>query len=375
MQNRAVIITCFTTFESRALTVGHLLELKGIAVDYVSTDFDHFKKSRIHKNDKFTRLSTRHYKSNLSIRRILSHMKFAKDAKNFVSKNISEYNIIYVIAPANSLIKQFSKFKNPNTKLYFDLMDIWPESLPFKNNLMYIFPPIIYWKYLRNKYVTKATDVLLECNYFNSYLPKKLPDNKRHVLRLCSTGESYPTNELDFEQLDILSLGSINNIIDITGICDLLSKLSTKKKVHLHIVGAGENLNLLEETLRKNSIDYTYYGIIYDEVEQFKIFSKCHYAINMMKGNIVVGLTMKSLVYFKFSLPLLNNISGDTKEFIAKYNCGFEIPNKIDDNLIKRIAHTNKEQHMKMQENAKYVYDTYLTTEVFNNTLNKVLKL
>ena len=45
-----------------------------------------------------------------------------------------------------------------------------------------------------------------------------------------------------------------------------------------------------------------------------KIINQCHYALNIMKKDVCVGMTMKSLDYFSFGIPIVNNIEGDIKK-------------------------------------------------------------
>jgi hypothetical protein len=84
------------------------------------------------KKDYFFVKSKRYHK-NLSIKRLASHYKFSKDAFNIVKK--IEPNILYVLLPPNSLAKYSSIYKNTHNevKLIFDIIDLWPETMPIGN--------------------------------------------------------------------------------------------------------------------------------------------------------------------------------------------------------------------------------------------------
>ena len=41
-----------------------------------------------------------------------------------------------------------------------------------------------------------------------------------------------------------------------------------------------------------------------------------------MKKSVCVGLTMKSIDYFEFGLPIINNIKGDTWNAVEEYGIG-----------------------------------------------------
>ena len=50
--------------------------------------------------------------------------------------------------------------------------------------------------------------------------------------------------------------------------------------------------------------------------------SRCHFGFNLMKPDVRVGLTMKSVDYFRHDLPILNNIPADTAELVDREQVG-----------------------------------------------------
>ncbi len=48
-----------------------------------------------------------------------------------------------------------------------------------------------------------------------------------------------------------------------------------------------------------------------------------------MKASVCVGLTMKSVDYLEFGLPVINNIRGDTWEAVKKYRIGINYNDQI----------------------------------------------
>lgn len=371
---KVLVVTSFTAFEGRARMIGNYFENIGYDVTYISSDFDHQKKQFIEKPDGFVRIKTKRYDRNLSISRISTHIKFAKSVKKKILNSRVNYDIIYVILPVNSLAKEITKLKLYNTKIYFDIEDLWPESLPFKNKLIYFFPPIIYWKYLRNRYIKKSEGIILECEYYKRFIPKKC-SSKTSVIRLCDTEKSYDPVPIDLDgEIRFCYLGSINNIIDIDRICNLLVEVQKIRKVHLDIVGVGESENKLKKELISNGIEFKHHGAIYDNNLQYEIFAKCHYALNIMKDYVEVGLTMKSVQYFKFAIPIVNNIKGDTAEFISKHKSGFNI---VDDNyelMAKRICSIQLADHIEMQLASQEIYDSYLGYDTASKNLDLIFK-
>ena len=53
--------------------------------------------------------------------------------------------------------------------------------------------------------------------------------------------------------------------------------------------------------------------------------SRCHFGFNLMKPDVCVGLTMKSVDYFRHDLPILNNIPADTAELVDREQVGLNV--------------------------------------------------
>ena len=51
----------------------------------------------------------------------------------------------------------------------------------------------------------------------------------------------------------------------------------------------------------------------------------CHFGLNIMKSSVCVGLTMKSVDYFRHGLPIINTIPGDTAELIRTRGIGVQL--------------------------------------------------
>lgn len=67
--------------------------------------------------------------------------------------------------------------------------------------------------------------------------------------------------------MHVAYLGSVNNIIDMNAITEILGEVNRSKKVKLHIVGDGEKREAFLESLNQKGIDAEYYGLVYDETK------------------------------------------------------------------------------------------------------------
>ena len=98
-----------------------------------------------------------------------------------------------------------------------------------------------------------------------------------------------------------------------------------------------------------------------------EIFSKCHAGLNLYKNDLYIGLTVKSIDYFNFGLPVINNIIGDTSEFVSRYNVGINVDEKsvIDFDVLKKMRMNN--------ENIYKFYESNFISDVFIDKLRKIV--
>ena len=312
--NKVCIVNCFDTYEQR--------------VDILH-DFRHFEKyQRTDIKQGFRYFHAIPYEKNISINRLKSHMALAKDIFKVVEEQ--KFDLLWVLVPPNSFVKKAARYKkfNSEVKLIFDLIDLWPETMPISKFKW--LPPFIYWKNLRNRYLNAADEIVTECNLYHQKLPTKVKD-KLHTIYLAREVKKFnPQCRLPENKIALCYLGSINNIIDIPAIADLIFKLKKFTDVELNIIGDGEKREELISSCENVGADVIYYGKIYDIAKKQRIFDSCHYGLNFMKKSVFVGLTMKSIDYFEAGLPILNNIQGDTWEIIEKENVGVNISRTTD---------------------------------------------
>ena len=360
---RVVIATCFESNEERVSFVLEACKKRKYKTKVFTTDFSHIKKQkRTNVPKEYTPIETKPYHSNLSIDRMISHKKFAKDC--FVEIEKETPDLIWLIAPANSLIKEakLHKKKYPSTKIIIDIIDMWPESLPLRINKS-IFPFNI-WKNIRKNNINCADTLVTECNFYHDILSKEYHKGITTIHWARDTKIVKAKNQLPNDRLSLCYIGSINNIIDTKLISSVIEKCDMP--VVLHVIGEGENrYNFVNVNSRVCEV--IYHGAIRDEKEKRKIFDKCHARLNIYQNNLYIGLTVKSIDYFQHGLPIINNIKGDTWEMIEKYGVGVN----IDENI-----NINSKKIIKMRKNNSNIYKLYnnnFTKEIFINKCYEVI--
>ncbi|SDA30807.1 Glycosyltransferase involved in cell wall bisynthesis [Ruminococcus sp. YE71] len=359
------IVNCFDTYEHRVDLLFDTFKAQGHKVIVLSSDFRHIDKvKRTEKKSGYKFFAAIPYTKNLSVTRMRSHNCFSKDVSRYIERHINKIDLIWALIPPNSLVKDISKIKNahPRVKLIYDLIDLWPETMPV-GNVKAIFP-FTYWKNLRDRHLRSADCIVTECNLYRKKLKNVLSGMKVETLYLARPFIEYtPHLHLPEDKIALCYLGSINNIIDIDTIVKIVKQIQMHKPVSLHIIGDGENREKLISGVKAAGAEVIYHGKVYDRTEKQQILDGCHYGLNIMKDTVCVGLTMKSMDYFEMGLPIINNIHGDTWDFVNKYNVGinYKVGKDLDLNSIGR-------------ETVTMFFKGMLTTESFERKVKGIIE-
>lgn len=375
----AVIISCNDNYDydTRTKYVSKFLKEKGYRVKFIIADFDHRNKVAyyVERDDEIDYIHVREYKKNISFNRIRSHLDFARGVKKQIVNG--KYDLIYHCAPPNMTIRVLSKIKeNKKFKLITEIGDMWPETMPVSSKVKKIFfLPLKIWSDLRDKYLHNSDEIIAECNLFNSQLRYKTGLKKIKTMYFCKESNFV---EMDREykkngEINLCYLGSINNIIDCKFIGELVRELACQKKVCVHIIGDGEKRRELIFNIEENGGHTVFYGKIFDEKEKKKIFEKSHYALNIMKKDVNVGMTMKSLDYFSYGIPIINNIGGDIERLVDEENIGFNITEQNIKEIAKKISIIDLESYLRMKNNVRTVHMKYFSIEKFNKEMDTII--
>lgn len=364
---RTVIVSSSYSYLERVELLKAYYESVGYDTTVLLTDFIHSSKSYADwEREGYVLIPTKPYRKNISAARLYSHHKFAKAVAKYLEE--LDMDLLHVLLPANSLAKVAGAYKekHPDTTLCLDVIDLWPETMPIsKWKTAY---PFVCWRKLRDDYLDVADRVYCECELFQRVLGRENDEHFRTLYWIKTEDAMMSKPKLHEDELHLCYLGSINNVIDIDYIVRMCECLSEQKRVILHIVGDGEKREELVERVCETKAEVRYHGLIYDPEKKQEIFDECQFGLNIMKSSVCVGLTMKSLDYFQAGLPIVNNIEGDTKDFIAEYGIGFHGYEVLVDQL-PRLKMTD---YLSMRENVKRLYQDKFTEEVFYNTLGKV---
>lgn len=375
---KAIIISCFGWYNGRLYHLFNRLENNGYQVKLYTSDYSHVQKKRVEKIDRLSYIHVPAYRKNTSIMRVYSHFCFAKKCAKMIKAD--QPDLLYVVTPPNIAAKTAAKYKakHPNTKLVVDIIDLWPESFPnprIRKTLVFLL-----WKKMRDYALKQADHIVLECDYYREFIGDEFL-NKCSTLRLRKESNSSDIEEIqralrqtkesfDDKRISLCYLGSVNNIVDLKSIEEVLHTLHAGGySVDFHFIGKGSSKQALLSIAERNSCIVHDHGAIFDEDEKRKILTACDFGINMMKSSIIVGLTIKSIDYLKNALPLLNNIKGDTWSLVEQNQIGINYDGS-QDYFLDRI------RTCKIQDMKKYALQSYLdcfSRDSFESTFDNII--
>lgn len=327
MSKRAYLISCSDHYDHRLHAVDSCLRSRGYDTTYITSDFDHTGKTVFTcRVEGCVQLPARPYKKNLSVDRILSHRNFARDVFRYIEDLPQQPEVLVVQLPPNFLAYYGAKYKkrHPQVKLIFEIFDLWPETFPGGLVKKLLAPVFGVWAAIRDRNLSAADYVVTECEMFREKLG--LAENSRAIW-LCAEPLTIEKTQpqLCTDALELCYLGAINNVISIPDICGLLKELTPHRKVILHIIGKGERQQEFIDEATASGAEVIFHGAVYDEAKKLEIMNQCHFGLNIMKSSVCVGLTMKSVDYFRFGLPIINNIPADTKQLVQEKGIGVQL--------------------------------------------------
>lgn len=377
---KAVIVSCFGWYERRLYYLyKRLIDLDYDVKMYVS-DFQHINKSgNVYKNDKLILVNVPEYTSNISIKRIYSHYCFAKKCYRILLKDNPDF--IYVLVPPNFCSRVVYKYKKlyPNTIIFTDIIDLWPESFPLKfiNKV-----PLFYaWRRMRDNCLELSDCIILECEYYKGEINKRYIE-KCEVVRLfknissdysiaVKNGLKKYDSELKSKKIRLCYLGSINNIIDLQSIEEIIKEFMLQAySIELYIIGNGSSKEKLIEICQRTGAVLYDYGEIFEEEKKIQILTKCDFGLNLMVKSVRVGLTIKSIDYLSCGLPLINNIQGDTWNLVNNENIGINYENNSE----KLINNIMKIDISELKKKAIECFNEYFAKDIFEDTFEIVLE-
>ena len=104
-------------------------------------------------------------------------------------------------------------------------------------------------------------------------------------------------------------------------------------------------------------------SVSYTHLDVYKR-QQCHWGLNIMKSQVCVGLTMKSVEYLAFGLPILNTIQGDTWNLVENERVGYNCSKMMNESQINEIIYLSEEL-VKSRTHIRDIYEKNFSVSAF----------
>ena len=363
---KVTIINSFDVYDRRVELLRGALRGEGHRVSVLIPNFRHVQKCvRTHCPEGFEMLPASPYYGKFSPARIRSHVRSSKAA--LARARSLAPDLLWVLAPPNSLVREAALYKRqrPEMKLVLDIMDLWPESMPVPGFSQTPFGRV--WRDLRDRYVDAADTVVTERSQYWAALQKRCGREKLHTLFVPrDPGFRYLEDHPPPDRIALCFLGQVNEDVDLQAVGGLIRGLD--RPVELHVIGDGPQEAQLRRAAEDSGASVVFHGRVYAPEEKWKIFDRCHAGLNLLKNGTRSGLTMKSVDYLEASLPLINNVGGDTWSFLEQHPVGLNYDESVHMTAAKLLALQSR------REQIQAIYRTYFAESVFSANLQKIMR-
>ncbi len=361
---RAVVLAPFFSLvgPSRPRDVAEALA-KLMPVDILTTDFDHSRKARREplQSEEFAQIiymKTPPYKTNVGMNRLLSHIVFSLCASWYLVRNRRRYDTIYATAPLNLLL--WTAFSCTGTaKKIMDVVDIWPDALPFSASTRRALAPIfVVWKWLFVSSARKADIVISGSNVF-------LQEAKRYTSKDTQTAQFYIGHDsLNYsvpkEPLFTLAyVGNLGHLYDFETLLDVLSEEDLIGRMQLFVIGVGDRQDWLLHELSRRDIPHRFYGVVLDRDRLGSILCSCHAGFNgYVRTN--ASFSYKATTYLAAGLPLVNSMRGDLQQLIDTYDLGENYEAGVREQLRGALLRLSRRDHDVMASSCRQFFEANL---------------
>ena len=313
---------------------------QGHDVVWWSSDFHHLRKHKrqlepVYDCDGYeVRLvPTFPYSSNVSLRRLWSHRRYAEDWRQLASDALSAGElkppgIIILSMPPLGLFDQAAKFRSEyGCKVIVDIQDAWPENFV---NLVpaYIRPLVGLSLFALKKAAERAyrgADVITAVA--GKYLSLAESYGAACPSKVFPLGAMLPDisgcAERSEEKLRLVYVGNLGPSYDLKTMLDAVVDLVREGvELTLDIAGDGPRKREVEEAVKVSGGTIRFHGYLAEE-ELSQLLKACDVGIIPMKDEMMVAVPNKLVDYAAHGLTVVNGLSSETNDLLEEFECGF----------------------------------------------------
>ena len=313
---------------------------------------------------KVTMLFEPNYHKNISLRRIYSHHKFAKNIKKHL-KNSEKPDYIIVSVPSLSVGSVVTKYANKHQiPVIVDIQDLWPEAFKMAINIPIIsdilFAPMMHQA---NKIYKKASKIIAVSD---TYVDRGL----RNCPNKDGTGIYIGTDSVlaakavegieiskDEKEFWVGYIGALGHSYDINTVSKAIRLLKDKgiDNVVFKVMGDGPLKNDFKKFADEMGIKSDFTGFL-DYGTMMATLSKCDVAVNPIVGKSVSSIINKVSDYAMTGSAVINTQnSPEYRKLIDTYQAGINVENENAEALANAMLklYNDKKMLAQLKENSR----------------------
>jgi hypothetical protein len=301
----------------------------------ITTDFNHRMKKYYTEvesgNPDQIHLHVPSYKNNLSIKRIWSHIIFAKRLMKYLKTMKVKPDVAYCTMPTSSSAYVCAKYcKKYGVKFVIDVIDLWPDSLlPLVKGRAVIKRILYPWTYL-TRYAYRHADVIMgesvaylkEAKKYNQgamAYPIYLGVDMQLIDRVKMNNPVSLNKPKD--EIWIAYAGSLGTSYDFDTLLDAVKNINGRCKYKLWFIGDGVRHNEIATVIKEANLNAEITGFLsYDQLLGYLAY--CDIAINIFRKGTKVVYSYKFNDYIAMNCFVLNSLEGETSSLVDDYKVG-----------------------------------------------------
>jgi hypothetical protein len=343
------------------------------SVEVMTTDFDHSTKkaqnAQIAPIDRIVYLKTPPYYNNVSFARLYSHLLFSLRAALYLRKRWDQYDIVYITLPFNVIAWYVLRNSSARLKIV-DVVDIWPDVLPFPPSVRVLLAPLFYcWKWFFKSSVRKANLVIAVSDDFIGAASKYA--NRDAKLKRFFIGHELLVSSIPKQSvITVAYVGNLGRLYDFDTLLDVLAEDEYRNKMQLYVIGKGDRQEWLISELERRGIRYRFFGAVFDTDRLAEILRSCHIGFNGYY-NTTAAFSYKANTYFAAGLPILNSMMGDLQRLVTERRLGFNYWGGDRSSLRRCFSQINESTLASMAQNCTEFFATEIDrAKIRENMLN-----
>lgn len=386
---------------SRFRTLAEILS-KFYNVDIITSTFQHWEKKQrnieklqmenINKKYKLRFAYEPGYKTNIDVRRIISHKIATRNIKRILYKN--HYDLIYCIIPDNKMAAMVAKYAKKNEiKIIIDVEDLWPEAMQMVLSLPSFLDYILFKSFRKNaKIAYEIADGIIGTSDEYRDIPETKygikTQNKKTVYVGCNLKEfdlgiKKFSNEIkkNANEFWVMYAGNLGASYDLETLLRASAKMKSslkkkEKEIIIKILGGGPKEQELKKLAQQIDANVDFVGYVsYEKMAAY--LSKTDVTINSFVKSAPQSIVTKIGDYLASGKPMINTCSSlEFRNKVQSDGFGINVEAENADELSKVILklYNDKNLCVELGSNARKIAEEQFDRETSYMEIYKMVK-